>query len=246
MCMSLCVSTTWTISLWAAASLEGFNKTKTHQWQTRLAVILLVSALILYRIPTLWFLYLILPPETSLSFLLTLSLIPFLSNTKTLPFPSLSHAFHTFSLSPSVFIWSSGRWFVSTLVWRINAAVLSVMKPELYWDIGWDITAAFTNSHTSSGLSAKGRAISDGITSFTLSFSEIPSEGIQHGDNGLSQRRKHRLRENPFLSIYCASRWLKNDWMRHEFTWTIDGVAKNKDSSFEGRKSSKVFIIRKE
>lgn len=73
----LCVSTTWTISLGAAASPEASNTPETlaHQWQTPHAVILLVSGLILCSIHKLWFRYLILPPETEL-FLLALSFLP--------------------------------------------------------------------------------------------------------------------------------------------------------------------------
>lgn len=145
-------------------------------------------------------------------------------------------------LSLSVFICSSVRWSVGTLARRrINDGVV-VKEPDFYWDTG-SFTPTFTNSHTSPSLLAKGSAMSDG--SFTPSSTEIPPGGIQHGDNSLLPQR--RGSEKKTLSITDrASRWLKVLRMRREFSWTIGSVAENKDFSFEGRKSSKVFIIRKE
>lgn len=180
MCMNFCVCVHHLDYLtWSSSTPE----TLAHQWQTPHAVILLVSGLILCSIHKLWFRYLILPPETEL-FLLALSFLP-------PPTPQLFLFFHLYLtptlvsfLSPSVFIFPSVRWSVSTLVCRLSGGVLSAMEPELYWDTG-DFTLAFTNSHTFGGLLANGSAVNDRITSFTLYFTEIPPG---YRDNGLSQR----------------------------------------------------------
>lgn len=113
-------------------------------------------------------------------------------------------------LSPFVFICSSVRWPFSTLMRGINANVLSVMEPELYWDIG-GFTPAFTNSHTSSGLLAKGSAMSDGITSFTPSFTEIQYllEGISPGTKGSLRWERGK---NHFLTFAMQV----DDWKCHK------------------------------
>ncbi len=115
----------------------------------------------------------------------------FLSNANPLPFPSLSHTYHTF-------------FFVSVCLYLLVSQVVCLhtgVKNQCRRPITdgarallrhrWFHSSLYKFTHIFRSLS-KGRAISDGITHFILSFTDIPSGGIQQGDNGLPQRRKHR------------------------------------------------------
>ena len=94
MCMNLRGPTTRTISLGAAAPPEDLNTLETHQWQTRLAVILLVSALILHSHTDSFASFYLLRLDSRI-ILTALNAIPYQIPTP-LPLPSLSHAYHTF------------------------------------------------------------------------------------------------------------------------------------------------------
>lgn len=199
----VCVLTTWTISLGAAASPEAMNtpETQIHQWHIHLAVILLVSCLILCSIHTLWFLYLISPPEIGLSFLSHCApsyLFPPLSLFHLYLTPTM-HSYLTLSVIHRLV---SQVVCQHTGVCRFSARVLSATEPGVYWDIG-GFTPAFTNSHTFSGSLGKWQCNERSNYQFLvcLSLKSLP-EGFSMGTMG--SLRGRRERKTIFEHLQCA------------------------------------------